>query len=332
MDINQEVQEGMQAPEEQGVVTGDLPLLDFTLFQAKLVNQEETIQSLEVVEPDIYRLNGENCHTICTHTNLVWLARYGLIDPEIPGFEHVDTLSVNTESFKVSQITSRFSGASWFLDISKCRVTLAGVGGIGSYVAFLLSRLNIESLVLYDPDIVEEGNLSGQLHPRNYIGELKLDSIAATMENFSGFFRHNLFSRAFTAGETHHMNDIAICGFDNMQARKMFYTAWKSRPTSKLFIDGRLAAEEFQVFAIEMGDERAMREYENKWLFNDDEAEGEVCSYKQTSYMAAMIGSVITNIFVNYVANHGSQEVFMDRTVPFLTTYQGSQMKFDVVL
>ena len=125
-----------------------------------------------------------------------------------------------------------------------------------------------------------------------------------------------------------------ICGFDNMAARSTFYEKWKQKVLSYpagsdnrkkcLFIDGRLAAEEFQVLSIQGDDERAMVEYENKWLFSDSEAEETICSYKQTTFMANMIASVMVNVFVNFVANQCGP--IIDRDVPFFISYDASTM------
>lgn len=95
-----------------------------------------------------------------------------------------------------------------------------------------------------------------------------------------------------------------------------------------LFIDGRLAAEEFQVFAIQGNDTRAMREYRSKWLFSDAVADETICSYKQTTFMANMIASVMVNLFVNFVANECNP--IIDRDVPFMTQYSADTMYFKV--
>ena len=60
-----------------------------------------------------------------------------------------------------------------------------------------------------------------------------------------------------------------ICGFDNMAARKLVFKKWYAHVMSKpeeerskcLLIDGRLAAEELQVLAVQGNDTRAMMEY-----------------------------------------------------------------------
>ena len=67
-----------------------------------------------------------------------------------------------------------------------------------------------------------------------------------------------------------------------------------------------------------------MKEYEEKWLFSDEEAEETVCSYKQTSHCACMIASMMVNLFTNFIAN--LCEPLVERDVPFLTYYDAPTM------
>lgn len=241
-------------------------------------------------------------------------------------------IPVNSPTLLVEDVTSRFSGASWYDKIRTKIILLAGLGGIGSYVAFLLSRIHPFKIVMYDDDKVETANMSGQLYCKENIGEYKVNAIYNTMRGYSNFYNANALRERITDGTP--ARDIMICGLDNMEARKTFYRVWKAHVRHSndrdkcLFIDGRLAAEEFQVFAIKGDDERAMGIYEEEWLFNDSEAEETLCSYKQTTFMANMIGSVMVNLFVNFVANE-CDPVF-PRDVPFLTTYDASTMYFKV--
>lgn len=241
-------------------------------------------------------------------------------------------IPVNSQTITVDETTSRFSGAIWYEEIQKQVVTLAGVGGVGSYVGFLLGRLKPQRLIIYDPDRVETVNMSGQLYGQTDVGNYKSVALSNMIRNYANYNNIVALSDRFDANSE--ATDIMICGFDNMEARKVFYERWKQRvlsyPTGSndrkkcLFIDGRLAAEEFQVLSIQGDDERAMAEYEDKWLFNDVEAEETICSYKQTTFMANMIASVMVNIFVNFVANQCNP--IIDRDVPFFISYDASTM------
>lgn len=254
---------------------------------------------------------------------------------EIPEESVHKSIRPNSATLLVEETTSRFSGAIWAEKIKEQVIILAGLGGIGSYVGYLLSRIRPARIVIYDPDIVEGANMSGQMYSTRNIGNFKTNALADIMMSYSRY--HSIYSnnRRYSFGEL--TSDIMICGFDNMGARKSFYESWKDRAIrysgedkdKLLFIDGRLAAEEFQVFCIKGTDEYHMKQYEENWLFSDEEAEETICSYKQTSHCANMIASIMVNLLVNFIANQC--EPLIERDVPFLTSYDASTMYFKTV-
>ena len=241
--------------------------------------------------------------------------------------EHQE-IPVNSPTITIDETTSRFSEAIWYNEIQLQMVTLAGVGGIGSFVGFLLGRLKPQRLVIYDPDRVETVNMSGQLYGQSDLGRPKVSALAEMIRNYADYSSVFAINERFT--EESEASDIMICGFDNMAARKLFFDKWLSHAQSKseeerkncLFIDGRLAAEEFQVLCIKGDDEYNINRYNNEFLFSDAEADETICSYKQTTFCANMIASYMVNLFVNFCAN----EVGAYRDLPFLTTYNAETM------
>ena len=246
--------------------------------------------------------------------------------------EETPIIPPNSPSLLVSESTSRFSSAIWYDAVRTKSILLAGVGGIGSYVAFLLSRMNPASITLYDPDTVETANMSGQLYSRNDVGFNKVDRIAHMMAKYSDYYKTTSISEEFDSSCA--SQDIMICGFDSMEARRTFFHSWLQyvlhMPIEErkkcLFIDGRLAAEELQVFCITGDDDYHQAVYEKQYLFSDSEADATMCSYKQTSHCANMIGSLIVNLFVNFVANECEPPI--PRDLPFLTSYDAERMFF----
>lgn len=236
----------------------------------------------------------------------------------------------NSPTILIEENTSRFSGAMWFEEIQKQKVIIAGIGGIGSWVTLLLSRLNVLKLYLYDMDRVEYVNMAGQFYSLDSIGQYKVDAVRQLVQSFSNYFGSNTYPCAYDADSS--SARIMICGFDNMEAREIFFNKWRQRVLRSsdeerkgcLFIDGRLNAEEFQILAIQGNDEAAMSNYEENWLFDDSEVDEAVCSYKQTSFMSCMIASYMVNIFVNFIANLCNP--IFPRDVPFFTSYSADTM------
>ena len=239
-------------------------------------------------------------------------------------------IPTNSATLLVDEATSRFSSAIWYENIQKKTIILAGVGGIGSYVGFLLARMKPASMFIYDDDIVETVNMSGQLYGQSDLGRPKVSALAEMIRNYAGYSSVFAINERFT--NESEASDIMICGFDSMAARRLFFNKWKNHVLSKpederkncLFIDGRLAAEEFQILCIKGDDEYNINRYSNEYLFFDGEADETICSYKQTTFCANMIASYMVNLFVNFCANQC--EPLIDRDLPFFTTYNAETM------
>jgi molybdopterin/thiamine biosynthesis adenylyltransferase len=248
--------------------------------------------------------------------------------------EAIALLPVNSKSVEFDDSTSRFSGATWYKAIQDSNVMLAGLGGIGSWVFMMLSRMKPKQIVLYDDDVVEMANLSGQLYSTSMVGKNKVDAMASLAQDFSMYYSTVAIPQKFTA--TTKPSDIMICGFDNMEARRIYFNAWVNHlvnhPNKEncLFVDGRLSIEEFQVFCIQGDDTFNINRYYDEYLFKDYQAQSEVCSMKQTTYCSNMIGSVIVNLFTNFIAN--TLNPVIKRDLPFKTYYDASMMYFKTEL
>lgn len=239
-------------------------------------------------------------------------------------------IPANSATLLVDEATSRFSSAIWYENIQKKTIIVAGIGGIGSYVVFLLARMKPTSLFIYDNDIVEAANMSGQLYSIDNVGVPKVTALAKMVKSYANYYSIFAIPEKYTS--ECEPTDIMICGFDNMEARKVFFQKWaehvNNKPESEksncLFIDGRLAAEEFQVLCIRGDDLFNINRYKEEFLFSDSEADETVCSYKQTTFCANMIASYMVNLFVNFCANQCNP--IIDRDLPFLTTYSAETM------
>ena len=240
----------------------------------------------------------------------------------------------NSNSLNIKEETIRFSGAPWFEEVKKQSVILGGAGGISSYVAFLLSRLQLCEMSIYDFDRVDTTNMAGQFYSIDDIGKYKTIALLDKMKSFSNYYKVNTLSEYKKDSD---VSNIMICGFDNMKARKTFFNNWLEHVNKQteeekkkcLFIDGRLSAETLQIFAIVGTDKHNINKYE-ALFFDDNEAEQEVCSYKQTSYCACMIGAYITNIFVNFCTNISENKPLIDREIPFFVEYNADTMYLKV--
>ena len=284
--------------------------------------------------------------TIVTPNRTETLGSRDLDAEEDADLEEATVPSVNTEgqssllppnspTLLIDTSTSRFSGAEWYNEIQKARIIVAGIGGIGSNVVFQLARMSPASLFMYDDDIVEAANMSGQLYCQSDVGKTKVDAMADMIRSYTSMRSIFAINEKFTLESE--AGDIMICGFDSMRARRTFFEKWCTHVQSKpeeerkncLLLDGRLSIDTLQVFCLTGDNDWAISEYRNNYLFSDEDADATVCSMKQTTYLACMIGSVIVNLFTNFIASTLNPIIPYD--LPFFTEYDAQNMIFKTV-
>lgn len=206
---------------------------------------EEARESVEIA---ISEAIGEQAENIRVTANTPAVETSASVTPPAEKLETEEALKylipVNTKAVEVDETTSRFNGAAWFSAIQQSTVVMAGMGGIGSYALYILSRMKPLQIFIYDDDVVERVNLSGQLYSTAMIGKKKVNAMAQLAKDFSEYNGVIAVPTKFTNDTA--AGDIMICGFDNMPARKVFFNAWVNHvihhknPESCLFIDGRL--------------------------------------------------------------------------------------------
>lgn len=203
---------------------------------------------------------------------------------------------------------SRFRDAIWY-GVPKS-IIIGGAGNIGSYVALFLSRIGYE-LYLFDNDHFEEINISGQMCKISDIGKPKIVALKDTLIEFSGReLNVSLFQERYTKDSM--ITPIMVSGFDNMTSRKVMFENWCELDERELFIDGRTSgAEGFEVYFVTKGKESLYKET----LFEDNEIADVACSYKATSHIGGMIGTIITTGITNFIANEKYDSKI--RSLPF---------------
>ena len=209
----------------------------------------------------------------------------------------------------------RFQGLDWYSQDNAPVVVVGGAGGIGSWLSFFLARANF-NVTLTDFDTVEEHNIGGQLFKLNQIGKYKAEAVG---RNVSEFSTNTINAQTVKITEETATHEFMFSAFDNMDARRAMFKVWKRSWNSMnrpIFIDGRLNAEQFQIFCVtpENADE-----YERIHLFNDSEVEDAPCSAQQTTHTAAMIAGHMVGFFTNHITNINLREEV--REIPFMYEY-----------
>lgn len=247
-----------------------------------------------------------------------------------PWFKEEDAATEEKQT-ELSEASARFRGAEWF-ESAQRDVTLIGAGGLGSNISVSLCRvIGYHSLTVYDPDIIEHRNLAGQNFGVSEIGLAKAIVVSDQAFNYNPLLNTHPLIKRFSPNDN--IDDIVITGLDNMATRSLVFSKWQGNlqeddnNKKALLLDARLSAEKWQIFCITGDNKTAQKEYEDKWLFKDDEADGDICSYKQTAFAAQMCASFVTNLYINFCTNLLKDDNDpLRRYLPFMIEYDATQM------
>lgn len=219
----------------------------------------------------------------------------------------------------MKETTVRFSEAPFYNPGTE--VTLGGIGGIGSYLSFFLSRLECK-IYCYEYDIVDEPNIGGQMYAYNQIGKTKFE---AAQTNNNMFCNGTKMTDLGKLTNDSFVLPICFSAFDNMSARKLMFEKWSALENRELFVDGRMLLQSGQVYIVTKGREQ---EYLNT-LFDDNDVQDQPCSAKATSHSGALIASIMTGAFTNYITMKKDSDYILE--LPFKTTYDIPLFEFITV-
>lgn len=85
------------------------------------------------------------------------------------------------------------------LRFDKAVIGIAGLGGIGSNVAALLTRMGIGSLVLVDFDKVDLSNIHRQFYNLDQIGLLKTEALVRQLTKINPYCRYIVYNAVVTS-------------------------------------------------------------------------------------------------------------------------------------
>lgn len=231
------------------------------------------------------------------------------------------------KSIKNSTVYSRFSDAPW-MDVVE-DVSIYGVGGIGSNLAYAMGRLGIKLIHLIDDDLVEEHNLGSQMFRLTDISTPKVFAAENLISKFNNTSSVICYKDRITKDNAYKVFRKAAATFscfDNINSRKLLFDQWLKDVYSNrdnyyyklnpIFIDGRMEAEYFQIYAVY--NDESIDLYKNS-LFDEESVEDLPCNFKSTVHTSMLIAGMMTAILMNYAANQSTKN--NSRSVPYKTEF-----------
>jgi len=200
-------------------------------------------------------------------------------------------------------------------DFSDKRVTIIGMGAIGSFTAITLAKMGIKNLNIYDFDKITPHNIPNQFYKIKQVGMSKVDAICYIIKEFSEsdiFFGDKFTKDAKVNG------DIVISLVDKMETRKIIFE--KTRKLGIPFIDARMGGEYLRVYAVT--DKKSENRYKET-LYSDEKTEPLRCTERSIIFNP-LIASGFISILVKKILKKEKLpfEILGDlKTIEFFKTF-----------
>lgn len=123
--------------------------------------------------------------------------------------------------------------------LSQARVAVAGLGGLGSNIAVMLSRIGVGHLHLIDFDIVEPSNLNRQQYFIRHLGMNKTEALLDLLKEINPYIE--ITTDTVKVSEENCMslfvNEKIICeAFDNSESKAMLVETVLSNCNDKIVV------------------------------------------------------------------------------------------------
>ena len=189
-------------------------------------------------------------------------------------------------------------------------ITVVGAGGIGSAVIQLLAIMGFNSIHIYDPDSMEDHNLSTTLYPASMIGKTKAEAAKIMAKQYNPNIVCLASHDKFDSKKT--INKKMIVCIDNMEDRLSIYDRWRieNKDSKGYFIDGRMDALAFEV--VTMTSNNSPSDYYKHWTSSAN-IEDAPCTMKHTIFTANLVAGMMVNQVFCLSGNRGYHDyIWMD--------------------
>jgi len=185
---------------------------------------------------------------------------------------------------------SRQMGLISLKSLNTAKISLIGVGGIGSPTALTLGKMGIPRLRLFDDDVVASHNLPNQIFRLTDIERPKVTAVKEVVELFSDAEVEAIQERF---DGTQKLEGVVISAVDEMTQRKIIWEKVRYNIHVPLYVEARMGAEVLRLYSLNPTDPEAVRRYEAT-LYTSAEAVHQPCTEKSIIYTVMVAAGIIT--------------------------------------
>ena len=203
-------------------------------------------------------------------------------------------------------------------------IHVVGVGAIGSHVAEMLARMGIQSLTLWDFDVVDEHNIPNQLYSFDDVGHPKVDVLAAQLTAINPDIVIKKRKR-WEPGMT--LSGYVFMCVDKIDVRQQIVDTFMYTTSVKAIFDFRMRLTDAQHYAGCPGNEKEMVNLRKTMDFTEEEAKAATPVSACGSTLAVlptirMITAVGVANFMNFVKTGDLKTmILIDAFEPFVQSF-----------
>lgn len=171
------------------------------------------------------------------------------------------------------------------IDQSKLdEITVIGAGGIGSALIQTAAIMGWKRINVWDPDKLEEHNLSTTSWPQRFLNNYKVDAAHHMVYMLNKDTKLNDIKDYWD--KTKNLGPKVFLTPDNMEVRLAAYQKWKEMPDREFLIDMRMGALGFEIITVTKDNDYFMDSY-----LPSEEIADDPCTAKHTIFCGSLAAS-----------------------------------------
>jgi len=154
------------------------------------------------------------------------------------------------------------------------RIDVIGVGATGSYVVWLLSKIGLTNIHIWDDDIIERHNIPNQCFMLDHINKSKVIAMKEMVKNGTGI---DIIEHEEKVIDTQKLGQVVFLLVDSMKTRKVIWeNILKYKLNVECMIETRMSSTSGRVYTIKPYNPAHIKKWEGT-LCSDKEAEVSAC-------------------------------------------------------
>lgn len=180
-------------------------------------------------------------------------------------------------------------------------IDIIGLGAVGSYLSWIIHKVGMENVTLWDHDSIGEHNIANQCFLTSHIGQNKVEAVRDMTVMGSGITPKTHVKKV-SKGESFTFGKIVFLLVDSMKSRKEIWENFlKFKLTTELVIEVRMDVDICRIYTINPSSQRHIDKWE-KTLYTDQEAVVSLCgSSESVVTMAVMTATMAVGQMIKWL-------------------------------